>query len=297
MFNAENIPDNVLLVGGTSEIGLAIAKELAGRGSTHFLLAARSAQEVSRAADVISTAAPGEAATCHTVDYDTLEAGSARAMLEVAEVKLDTIDLVIVAVGDLGRQRADETDPDAVRRLLQVNFANLAADMVAIANVMRAQGFGRILVLSSVAALRPRRANFIYGAAKAGLDGFSLALADALAPSGIVVTVVRPGFVVSKMTAHLVRRPLSTTPDAVARVAVTAMVRGRRVAWRVICDRFGNLAGEVLGKSLLILTVKIHQKFRGVKSCLGHASRLLGAQIKGIVELEDIGASRLGHHH
>ena len=87
---------------------------------------------------------------------------------------------------------------------------------------MRAQGYGRIVVLSSVAGERPRRANFVYGSTKSGLDAFAQGLGDSLVGTGVGVTVVRPGFVVGRMTEGMDPAPFSTTPEAVA----DAVVRG-----------------------------------------------------------------------
>ena len=101
-----------------------------------------------------------------------------------------------------------------------------AAAMVAFAEVLRAQGHGRIVVLSSVAGVRVRRANFVYGASKAGLDAFAIGLGEALRGTGASVMVVRPGWVATKMTAGLTPGPLATTADAVAADVVAGMGRG-----------------------------------------------------------------------
>ncbi len=76
-----------------------------------------------------------------------------------------------------------------------------------------------------------RRSNFVYGASKAGLDGFATGLADALVGSGARVLVVRPGFVISKMTSGMAAAPLSTTPDAVAEAVVTGLRGSATVVW------------------------------------------------------------------
>ena len=87
-------------------------------------------------------------------------------------------------------------------------------------------------MLSSVAAIRPRKANFVYGAAKAGLDAFARGLADALHGSGVRVLLVRPGFVTGRMTAGMTPAPLATTPPRSARRWRAALRRpGRRTVW------------------------------------------------------------------
>jgi decaprenylphospho-beta-D-erythro-pentofuranosid-2-ulose 2-reductase len=98
---------------------------------------------------------------------------------------------------------------------------------------MRDQGRGTIVVLSSVAAVRPRKANMVYGAAKAGLDAFARGLADSLHDSGVRVLLVRPGFVTGRMTAGMDPAPLATTPAAVG-AAVAAALRADRQTRRTV---------------------------------------------------------------
>ena len=81
-----------------------------------------------------------------------------------------------------------------------------------------AQGHGAIVVMGSVAGVRARKDNYVYGATKAGLDAFAQGLGDALEDTGVRVMVVRPGFVHTKMTEGMEPAPFSTTPDAVADV-------------------------------------------------------------------------------
>ena len=105
-------------------------------------------------------------------------------------------------------------------------------------------------MLSSVAGERVRRANFVYGSSKAGLDAFAQGLGDSLAGSGASVLVVRPGFVASSMTAGLDPAPMSTTPDAVAAAVVKGLRAGRRTIWvpgalRFVFAVFRHLPGPV----------------------------------------------------
>jgi short-subunit dehydrogenase len=88
-----------------------------------------------------------------------------------------------------------------------------------------------MVVLSSVAGVRPRRANFIYGSSKSGLDAFAQGLADSLVGTGVGVTIVRPGFVVGRMTEGMTPAPFSTTPDAVANAVVAAIESGASVVY------------------------------------------------------------------
>jgi decaprenylphospho-beta-D-erythro-pentofuranosid-2-ulose 2-reductase len=97
--------------------------------------------------------------------------------------------------------------------------------LLAFGSRMKARGSGTIVVLSSVAAVRPRKFNSVYGAAKAGLDAFARGYADSLHGSGVRLVLVRPGFVTGRMTAGMTPAPLATTPERVG-VAVASALRG-----------------------------------------------------------------------
>ena len=113
------------------------------------------------------------------------------------------VDLVISAAGILTGQAELERDPLQAGVLVQTNFTGHVTTLLAAAARLRAQGHGTIVVLSSVAAVRPRKANLVYGAAKSGLDAFARGLADSLHGSGVRLLLVRPGFVAGRMTAGM----------------------------------------------------------------------------------------------
>jgi short-subunit dehydrogenase len=100
-----------------------------------------------------------------------------------------------------------------------------------LAAAMRAAGRGSLVVFSSVAGVRVRRANYVYGSAKAGLDGFASGLADALPGSGVRLLIARPGFVIGRMTEGMTPAPLSSTPQQVAAATARALAKGRRTVW------------------------------------------------------------------
>jgi short-subunit dehydrogenase len=71
----------------------------------------------------------------------------------------------------------------------------------------------------------------VYGSAKAGLDGFASGLTDALTGTRVRLLLVRPGFVIGRMTEGMSPAPLSSTPDTVADAVVAALARDREVVW------------------------------------------------------------------
>ncbi len=216
-------PRRVVLLGGTSEIGLAILAAMHLPPGCEVVLAGR---------DQGRLAAAGRNMPCTvvTMHYDATELAGHVALAE-AVFSAAPVDLVIAAAGVLIGQDVLRGDPAQAGLLVQTNLAGHVTAVLAIAERMRAQGSGTIVVLSSAAAIRPRRANFVYGAAKAGLDAFGRGLADSLHGSGVRVLLVRPGFVVGRMTQGLSPPPMSTTPGQVGEAVARAMAGRAGVVW------------------------------------------------------------------
>ncbi|MGZ4602647.1 MAG: SDR family NAD(P)-dependent oxidoreductase, partial [Kineosporiaceae bacterium] len=141
------------------------------------------------------------------------------------------IDVTVLAVGHLGDQVAMQAEPALAVRAAEANFVGPLSLMLHVGRRLRAQGHGVLVVLSSVAGRQARPANFVYGAGKAGLDLAALGLGDSLTASGARVVVVRPGFVRTRMTAHLPTPPLAVGPDDVARAVVDGIHRRRTVVY------------------------------------------------------------------
>jgi len=228
MNDVTGMPQTVVVLGGSSDIARAILRSLAGRRLRSVVLAGRSVAGLASTADELRALAVSDVAT---EEIDLTDFGALEAFADSTAARLGSIDLVLVAAGDLGTADLAELDAKRVGALALANFAGPAAAMTAFARVLRSQGHGRIVVLSSVAGYRVRAANFVYGAGKAGLDGFSLGLGDALAGTGVEVTVVRPGFVRTKMTAGLVAAPFSVDADDVATAVVRGLETGAGVVW------------------------------------------------------------------
>src|SRR5208282_4936634 len=159
--NGSGHPPRIMLLGGTSEIGLAILAALGAPADAEVILAGRDEQRL---------AAAGKELPCQvqTVPYDAIATEHHQAFVD-AIFAAGPLDMVISAAGILVPQEDVERDVQRAAEMIETNFTGL----LAIAARMRGQGQGTIVVLSSVAAVRPRKANFAYGAAKAGLDAFA----------------------------------------------------------------------------------------------------------------------------
>jgi decaprenylphospho-beta-D-erythro-pentofuranosid-2-ulose 2-reductase len=226
MIDAVGHPTSLLLLGGTSEIGLAIAERYLTGGPVRVVLAGRQSPRLADAAAHLTRAG----ASVETVEFDARDAAVHTEAVRKAFAGGD-IDIAVVAFGLLGDQEKAWQDIDVAVELAEVNYVATVSVGVALAAEFRAQGHGHIVALSSVAGERARRSNFVYGSTKAGMDAFYTGLTEALRPDGIGVTIVRPGFVHSRMTAGMDPAPLSTTPEKVAEIAVDAVTKGRELVW------------------------------------------------------------------
>lgn len=216
-------PARVLLLGGTSEIGLAILSALRLPQDAQITLAGRDEQRLAAAGKEL----PYQSTP---LVFDATDTASHQ---EVIGQVFDAgpVDLVIAATGLLTPQPELDVDPVKAAVMIDTNFTGHVTTLLAAAGRMRAQRSGTIVVLSSVAAIRPRKANYVYGGAKAGLDAFARGLADALDGSGVRVLLVRPGFVIGKMTAGMSPAPLSSTPEQVAEAVAAALEGGATEIW------------------------------------------------------------------
>jgi decaprenylphospho-beta-D-erythro-pentofuranosid-2-ulose 2-reductase len=207
----------VLLVGGTSEIGLAILSALDLAPDTEVVLAGRDVPRMEVAAKTLPCRGVS------VVPYEATEVAGHQAFAD-SVCAGGVPDLVIAAAGVLIPQPSVEADVSLAAAMIDTNFTGQVTTLLAFGSHMKARGSGTIVVLSSVAAVRPRKFNSVYGAAKAGLDAFARGYADSLRDSGVRVLLVRPGFVIGRMTAGLTPAPLATTPEKVG-VAVASALR------------------------------------------------------------------------
>jgi decaprenylphospho-beta-D-erythro-pentofuranosid-2-ulose 2-reductase len=226
--DATGMPQSAVVIGGTSEIAAAVLRALAAGRLQRVMLAGRDERALAAAAQALRELGVAEV---HTAMLDVTDIARIPEVVAEIATTVGSIDLVLMAAGVLGDQAADEHDPVATARVLSTNLTGPAAVMTAFAGVLRRQGHGHIVVLSSVAGVRVRRANYIYGASKAGLDGFAQGLAEALRGSGASVMIVRPGWVATRMTAGRAKAPFATTPEEVAHDVIDGLARAAPVVW------------------------------------------------------------------
>jgi NAD(P)-dependent dehydrogenase (short-subunit alcohol dehydrogenase family) len=218
----------VLLLGGRSEIGLAVVERLVRGGVRTVILAARRAHDLAEATAFLRAAG---ATTVEAVEFDADRLSDQQAFLSDVVTRYGELDTVVTAFGILGDQQRAEREAEHALSIVHTDYVAHVYLLTLLANRLRDQGHGTLVVFSSVAGVRVRRANYVYGSAKAGLDGFASGLADALHGSGVRLLLVRPGFVIGRMTEGMSPAPLASTPDEVADATVDALRKRRGEVW------------------------------------------------------------------
>lgn len=224
MLNAVGQAQHILLLGGTSEIGLGIVTEFLDRGPAKVTLAARAdSPRIAGAKEQLEA----RGADVEVLDFDAVDFDSHPAVVDAAFARGD-VDVAIVAFGTLGDQEQLWQDQAAAVSSAQTNFTAPVSLGVLLGQKFKAQGHGTIVGISSVAGMRVRRSNFVYGAAKAGVDGFFINLGEALREFGVKVLVVRPGQVRTKMSAEAGEAPLTVNVKDVAEATYQAILSGKQ---------------------------------------------------------------------
>src|SRR5246127_3168607 len=228
VLDAVGNPQTILLLGGTSEIGLAICARYLRNAHARILLAAMPG-DPGREAAVAQMKAAG-ARSVELIDFEATDTDSHPKMIDAAFTGGD-VDVAIVAFGLLGNAEELWQDQRKAVQIAGINYTAAVSVGVLLGEKMRAQGFGRIIAMSSAAGERVRRSNFVYGSTKAGLDGFYLGLGEALREYGVRVLVIRPGQVRTRMSAHIKEAPLTVDKEDVAELAVTSAAKGKDLVW------------------------------------------------------------------
>jgi decaprenylphospho-beta-D-erythro-pentofuranosid-2-ulose 2-reductase len=228
VLDAVGNPQTILLLGGTSEIGLAICERYLQNAHARILLAAM--PDDPGRDDAVAQMKNAGAKSVELIDFEATNTDSHPAVIDAAFAGGD-VDVAIVAFGLLGDAEELWQNQRKAVQIAEINYTAAVSVGVLLGEKMRAQGFGQIIAMSTVAGERVRRSNFVYGSTKAGLDGFYLGLGEALKPSGVRVLVIRPGQVRTRMSAHVKEAPLTVDKEYVANLAVTASAKGKELVW------------------------------------------------------------------
>jgi decaprenylphospho-beta-D-erythro-pentofuranosid-2-ulose 2-reductase len=238
VFDATGNPQTILLLGGTSEIGLAICARYLRDASARVILADLPGHP--RKDDAIAAMTAAGAKSVEWIDFDAVDTDAHPAVMDAAwggGVAKRDVDVAIVAFGLLGDAEELWQNQRKAVQIAEINYTAAISVGVLLGERMRAQGSGRIIAMSSAAGERVRRSNFVYGSTKAGLDGFYLGLGEALREFGVRVLVIRPGQVRTSTTiAHweatgAKEAPFTVDKEYVAELAVSASAKGKELVW------------------------------------------------------------------
>ncbi|WP_165165206.1 SDR family oxidoreductase [Corynebacterium qintianiae] len=213
--NSDARNGTLLLLGATSDIGGEVAMRMC-RGR-NVVLAGRDRE---RAEGVAKRLLDAGAATVRFEQFEAADLESHRPLFEAA----GPVTTAIVAFGVLGDQERAESDEREAARIATVDYLAQVNALTVLADTMEA---GEIFAFSSIAGWRARRANYVYGSTKAGLDAFCQGLADRLHGTELNLITARPGFVIGSMTEGMTPAPMSVRPAEVADAVVAAAGRGR----------------------------------------------------------------------
>lgn len=217
----------VLIIGATSAMAESVARLYAARGATLALLARDGGKLDIIAADLRVRGA----AAVHTQGFDAQDVSALASQVERALQTLGGVDVALIAHGTLSDQAACQQSAAQMRREFDINALSVMSLCTDIANRLEAQRSGTLAVISSVAGDRGRASNYVYGAAKAAVSAFCSGLRQRLAPAGVRVLTIKPGFVDTPMTARFPKGPLWATPQKVAADIVRAIDRGAPVLY------------------------------------------------------------------
>ncbi|MFI5314429.1 MAG: SDR family NAD(P)-dependent oxidoreductase [Myxococcota bacterium] len=218
----------VVFFGATRGMGRALARLLAARSDSLFLLG-RDALELARSAKDLELR--GAAGPVGSAECDLLDPSGFEAALAGADEALGGFDTVVVTAGLFAPQDALESDPELCGHVLAADFANTVLFCEAARKRLLARGGGRLCVFSSVAGERGRKPVVLYGAAKAGLSRYLEGLDHKFRAQGLVTVTVKPGFVKTGMTEGLTPPPFAGEPEVVAARVLRALDRGRPVVY------------------------------------------------------------------
>ena len=217
----------ILIIGATSAIAQEVAALYADSGS-QLCLVARNTEKLEQVAQDLRVHG---ATAVETFSSDLTDTTCHDEIMRVADKALGNIDITLIAHGTLPEQKDCENSVEQTIQELQVNFLSTVSLLTLLANYFEKQGKGCITVLSSVAGDRGRQSNYVYGAAKGGLSIFLQGLRNRLSKAGVGVLTIKPGFVITPMTAEFKKGVLWAQPKRVAEAIVSAIQKRKNVVY------------------------------------------------------------------
>ncbi len=219
MLDATSMPQNVVVLGGSSDIAKEFIKLLSSRRLEKILLVGRNKDKLDEFGDELRNLNIEPQIFIH----DTRNFDSAQQLANVIKNEFTRVDLLLVATGMLGNANIDALGLNGVQEMIEVNFTGPAIDITSVLPILKDQRGSRVIALSSVAAIRPRKDNYIYSAAKSGFDNFLQGIAKELEPYSVETSIVRFGFVKTSMTTGLKPVPFTIELKDASQLLMTVL--------------------------------------------------------------------------
>ncbi|GAB2902104.1 SDR family NAD(P)-dependent oxidoreductase [Uliginosibacterium flavum] len=209
----------VWIVGASTGIGAALARELAARGAQLVL----SARGIDRLTSLVADLQHAIA-----LPFDASDSSAMQAAAQDAVRLLGGLDMVIFNAGTYQALRAWELTPENIRTTLNVNLLGVMDGVTAVLPGMLTAGQGHVVIVGSVAGYRGLPKASVYGASKAALINFAESIYMDLAPRGIAVSLVSPGFVATPLTAQNdFKMPALITAEEAAAEILKGLAKGQ----------------------------------------------------------------------
>lgn len=222
MLNSVGEFQRILVLGGKSELALSILEKIPASEDAEIYLCGRDMSE-----STLPTYLQRFQNHCVEVDFTEIDV-SKNTLEKIFET--GDIDLVIFAYATLGDENL-QLESSLFEHVLNTNFYSQAILLNEVYSQLSDQKHGQILLISSVAGMRPRRRNFVYGVSKLGVDFIAQGLQKVSHVNNLYITILRPGFVHTKMTSGLSVAPFATNKDVVAKIAVKGLKRKKRIVY------------------------------------------------------------------
>ena len=226
---------NILVVGATSAIARSVARLYAVKNAKLLLLARDEERLRESAADLGLRGA----SDVKSLKYDALYAENHSKIVAAAVEFLGSIDIALICHGNLPNQKECQADYRKAEEAIRVNGLSVISLCTEIVSHLKKQQKGTLAVITSVAGERGRRPNFVYGAAKSMVSTYLQGLRGSLLEDNLHIVDVRPGLVISPMTAHLKKGPFWSSPESIAASIIKGISKKRHIIyapsyWRLI---------------------------------------------------------------